>query len=93
MRQAPQPAPFPTPFALRRFGSYGPTGGLQHGARVIELVLGEDPAASATWIWQQDGTRHVQTPAPQVQARAASPVPRCDLPDWLGSPRQHESCD
>lgn len=47
------------------FGSYGPTGGLQHGARVIELVLGEDPAASATWIWQQDGTRHVQMPAPQ----------------------------
>lgn len=53
-----------------RWGSYGPTGGLQHGARVIELRLGEDPAGSATWVRQQDGSQQFQAAAPEVRCRA-----------------------
>ncbi|KAL4452418.1 hypothetical protein ABPG75_008080 [Micractinium tetrahymenae] len=47
------------------FGSYGPAGRLQHGARVIELRQGEDPAGSPTWIRQEDGSQQFQAAGPE----------------------------
>ena len=43
-----------------RYGSYGPNVGDLHGARVVELVEGEDPATAATWIRLESGLKEVQ---------------------------------
>jgi hypothetical protein len=44
------------------YGSYGPAKGMKHGARVILLRQGEQPADSETWIRYGDGTKEVQAP-------------------------------
>lgn len=49
----------------RRYGSYGSPAGM-HGARVVVLRQGQDPAHSATWIRQEDGTQLHQAAAERV---------------------------
>jgi len=55
-----------------RYGSYGPTGGLLRGARVIELHMGQDTAHSPTWIRQADGSKQEQPPAPPEVRRVVT---------------------
>ena len=72
-------------FCWCRHGSYGPSG-LLRGSRIVELRLGEDPADSATWIRQEDGSKVFLAAAEQPrqlwQEACSLDVSGCDR--WLG---------
>ena len=84
-QQLPGTRPAP-PCSLRcRHGSYGPAG-LLRGARVVVLRLGEDPADSATWIRQEDGSQVFQAEAQQPRQlwQESCNLDESDCDRWLG---------
>jgi hypothetical protein len=69
------------------YGCYGPKEGTQRGGRVIVLRRGESPAASETWIRQEDGTRAEQgsTPAEdKVDTQQHTCISDLGLLGWVG---------